>query len=136
MAAGRDELRPLFESLHMTEFPATPLGAVAALTSDMTIRAAMEFLHSRGILSAPIVDCTAAPGAAWKAKYLGVLDMVKLAVVMLDALEADSPIVEEDEEEPPAGAAERRPLQFHPLSSQFAERPLSDLAGPSFSASI
>lgn len=128
VAARRDLLRPLFESLKMSDFPQTPLGKVEALPSSMTIREAMEVLHARGILSAPIIDAAAPADASWKDKYLGVLDMVKLAVVMLDALEADSPIAEEDEEEAADGAAQRKPLQFHPLSSQFAERPLSDLA--------
>jgi hypothetical protein len=60
--------------------------------------------------------------------------MVRLAVAMLDALEADAPIAEESEageagETAGAGDGGKKPLQFHPLSSQFAERPLSDLAG-------
>jgi hypothetical protein len=47
----REQLRPLFESLTVRDFPASPLGSVATLPSNASIRAAMEMLHARGILS-------------------------------------------------------------------------------------
>jgi hypothetical protein len=43
----------------------------------MTILEAVQFLHDRNILSAPVLDVTKEDSDTWKDKYVGVLDMIK-----------------------------------------------------------
>lgn len=47
------------------------------IRSDMTIFEAVQFLHDRNILSAPVLDVTKEGSDTWKDKYIGVLDMIK-----------------------------------------------------------
>ena len=37
----------------------------------------MEFLHSKNILSAPVLDVSKESSASWREKYTGILDVVK-----------------------------------------------------------
>lgn len=123
-----DELRPVFEKIKISELTGTPLGKVETLRSDMKIRDAIQFLHDKGILSAPVVDVKHADEKDWKTKYLGVVDMVKMVMVMQTALMADSAIHEEPEDlDEAAGELVKKALHFHPLSSNFADRPLSEM---------
>lgn len=72
-----------------------------------------------------MVDAAHPDEQDWKKKYVGVVDMIKMVVVMQNALEASSPILEESNEKDEP--ADMRTLIFHPLSSAFAERPLSEM---------
>ena len=43
----------------------------------MTIREAVEFLHTNGILSAPVADIDVGPSEPWQKRFKGVVDMIK-----------------------------------------------------------
>ena len=60
------------------------------IRTDMTIEEAVQYLHARKILSAPVLDVEVAakPGATWKDKYVGILDVGKRAKPPFDTLVA------------------------------------------------
>ncbi len=71
-----DKLESKFASISLADLPSSPLKEVKVLRSDMTVREAVEFLHSNNILSAPVEDISCGEGATWQMRYKGVVDMV------------------------------------------------------------
>lgn len=49
----------------------------------MTVAEAVEFLHSKNILSAPVLDVEKESSDTWRDKYIGVLDMIKRKCVKI-----------------------------------------------------
>ncbi len=70
-------------------------------------------------MSAPVVDVTKADSTSWKEKYLGIVDVVRLVVVMQEALFREDSGIPEEDEAALAAPDTKAPLHFHPLTSRF-----------------
>lgn len=121
-----DKLEERFSSITLADLPVSPLKDVKVLTSDMTVREAVEFLHSNGILSAPVADPAVSEDAPWQQRYKGVVDMIKLTVLMLDSMEVNPAIREEEEGETEEAPVSRK-LVLQELSTHFSEMKIGEL---------
>eukprot|EP00051_Salpingoeca_urceolata_P026089 m.476029 g.476029 ORF g.476029 m.476029 type:complete len:392 (-) comp20409_c0_seq1:653-1828(-) len=83
---GDGSLNSDFEQIPINIFPTPALGKLVVINSDTSLIEAVETLSKYNILAAPLRDVSQPDDAGWTDKYLGLFDMSKAVLAMLDVL--------------------------------------------------